>query len=111
VLAAGLPIKLIDALARGVATAAMPAATGGLALDRVASIAQDDTAEALAAAIELLLDDDERRSELAAAGRRHVAYEHSHARYLEAMDAAVGAARAHVATASGATDAGDAGAT
>jgi colanic acid biosynthesis glycosyl transferase WcaI len=95
-LAAGLPIKLLDALARGVATAAMPAATGGLALERVASIAQDDSPSAFARAIDVLLEDDARRFELSAAGRRHIAYEHSAGRYLEALDEVVAAARARV---------------
>jgi colanic acid biosynthesis glycosyl transferase WcaI len=82
----GLPIKLIDALARGVPCAVMPRAAAGLALDGVVERAHGDSAAELARAIQQLLGVPERRAQLAAAGRSYVAREHSQARYLASLD-------------------------
>lgn len=81
----GLPIKLIDALARGVPCAVMPRACAGLALDGVVERAEGDSAPELARAIYRLLAAPERRASLAAAGRGYVAREHSVERYLSAI--------------------------
>lgn len=82
----GLPIKLIDALARGVPCAVMPRACAGLVLDGLVERAHGDSAAELAHAISQLLAAGERRSALAAAGRAYVAREHSQARFLQAFD-------------------------
>jgi glycosyltransferase involved in cell wall biosynthesis len=82
----GLPIKLLDALARGVPCAVMPRACAGLALDGLVERATGDTAAELARAIQQLLAASERRSTLAAAGRAWVAREHSQGRFLDALD-------------------------
>jgi glycosyltransferase involved in cell wall biosynthesis len=82
----GLPIKLLDALARGVPSAVMPRACAGLALDGIVGRAQGDSPAELASAIQQLLAAGERRSGLIAAGRAYVAREHSQARFLSALD-------------------------
>lgn len=82
----GLPIKLLDALARGVPCAVMPRACAGLPLDGLVERAHGDSAAELAAAISQLLVAGERRSALAAAGRAYVAREHSQTRFLHALD-------------------------
>jgi glycosyltransferase involved in cell wall biosynthesis len=82
----GLPIKLIDALARGVPCAVMPRACAGLALDGIVERARGDSAAELAHAIQQLLAAGERRSALAAAGRSYVAREHSQERFIESLD-------------------------
>jgi glycosyltransferase involved in cell wall biosynthesis len=82
----GLPIKLLDALARGVPSAVVPTACAGLALDGVVERAADDGPEALAVAIERVLATPERRAALAKAGRAYIAREHSQARFLSSLD-------------------------
>lgn len=84
----GLPIKLLDALARGVPTVVTKRATAGLALDGVAIVAADDDAEALAAAALIAVQARESAGER---GRRAIDYvrrSHDAASYLEAIDAA-----------------------
>ena len=90
----GLPIKLVDALARGVPTAVMPTACAGLALDGVVERAEGDTPEALALAIERVVTVPQRRAALTTAGRAYVAKEHSPQRFLRALDGVLRAALA-----------------
>ncbi|MGE0785132.1 MAG: glycosyltransferase [Sandaracinaceae bacterium] len=81
----GLPMKLLDALARGVPTVVTRRATGGLDLGDAALVTADDDPDALAAATLTLL---EGRGEARAIGARGAAYvreHHSAARYLDAM--------------------------
>lgn len=92
----GLPIKLLDALARGVPCAVMPRAAAGLALDGVVERAHGDSAAELARAIQQLLAAAERRAHLAVAGRSYVAREHSQARYLASLERVLRSALAHV---------------
>jgi glycosyltransferase involved in cell wall biosynthesis len=82
----GLPIKLLDALARGVPCAVMPRACAGLALDGIVERAHGDSTAELARAIAQLVAAGERRSALVAAGRAYVAREHSQARFLHSLD-------------------------
>ena len=82
----GLPIKLLDALARGVPCAVTPSACAGLSLEGAVECAQGDNAAALALAMERLLETPERRISLANAGRAYVAREHSEPRFLRALD-------------------------
>ncbi|UJR82316.1 glycosyltransferase family 4 protein [Sandaracinus amylolyticus] len=77
----GLPIKLIDALARGVPVVCVPRATAGLALDDVVLASTD-----LASAIDRALGDPALRARLAEAGPRFVARELSAARFLAVLD-------------------------
>lgn len=82
----GLPIKLLDALARGAPCVVARSARAGLLLDGVAHVAEDDDASALAAAIGALLTDRDRAGALGAAGRRFIAREHSPAAFMNAFD-------------------------
>lgn len=81
----GVPVKLLDALSRGVPVVASRRATGGLALDEVAVVVADDDAEALAVGIRMLLAAPRARASLAAAGRAYVAREHSADRFVAAF--------------------------
>jgi glycosyltransferase involved in cell wall biosynthesis len=83
----GLPIKLIDALARGVPVAAVERACSGFELSSVAEVVRDDDPRAFAAAIERLLDDRARAISRAAAGRNWVARTLTRERFVEALDA------------------------
>jgi glycosyltransferase involved in cell wall biosynthesis len=86
----GLPMKLLDALARGVPTVVTRRATAGLDLVGAAMVVPDEDPEALAAAALLAVEGRESAAEL---GRRGVAYierAHSAERYLEALDRALG---------------------
>jgi glycosyltransferase involved in cell wall biosynthesis len=89
----GLPIKLLDALSRGVPTIAARRATAGLSLEGAVVIARDDDAEALAAAALLTLEGRESAAQLGRRGTEYIGRAHAPERYLEAMDAAVGSAR------------------
>lgn len=82
----GMPIKMLDALARGVPCALMPRATAGLALTTVAQVAQSDDTSAFAAAICDLLEHPAHRHRLAAASRRYVEQEHSARKFLTSLD-------------------------
>lgn len=89
----GLPIKLLDALARGVPTVTTRRATADLPLDGAAMVTADDDAEALAAAALILAQARETAGALGRRGVEYVRREHAAPRYLEAMRACAGAAR------------------
>lgn len=82
----GLPIKLIDALARGVPVACVKSAAAGLSLHGCAAIAAPDE---LAATIDAVLRSPVLASEFADAGRAWVAREMNAARFLSVLDDAV----------------------
>ena len=85
----GLPIKLLDALARGVPTVAAKRATAGLPLERVALVAADDDPEALANGLRTALSAPRAATDLGARGREYVRREHSAERFTHAMDALI----------------------
>lgn len=89
----GLPIKLLDALARGVPAIATRRAAAGLPLEGAALLVADDDAEALAAAALLAVEARETSAELGRRGMEYVRREHAAARYLEAMRECAAAAR------------------
>ncbi len=89
----GLPIKLLDALARGVPTVATRRATAGLSLDGAALVAADDDAEAFAACALIALEARESAAELGRRAREYMRRAHSPACYLEAIDSVLDAAR------------------
>ena len=82
----GLPIKLLDSLARGVPTVCAARAGAGLDLRGAAMIAADDDADALANGVLLALGAPEAALELGARGRRYVATDHAPQRFVEALD-------------------------
>ena len=90
----GLPIKLLDALARGLPCAIAPRARAGLTLDGAAHVAGADDAHALASAVRELLASPARRQQLAHCSRRYVALHHSDAAFLTAYDRVCAAALA-----------------
>jgi glycosyltransferase involved in cell wall biosynthesis len=85
----GLPIKLLDALARGVPVVAARRATGGLDLSSVASIVDDDDPDALAAGVRALGCAREYSSDR---GRSYVGTAHAERAFLAAMNACARAA-------------------
>ncbi|MBX3270162.1 MAG: glycosyltransferase [Sandaracinaceae bacterium] len=83
----GLPVKLLDALARGVPTVAARRACAGIEVRDAAQVVADDDPEALAAAALLALEGRDAARALAARGRAYVAAHHAPETYLAAMDA------------------------
>ncbi|MEY4579936.1 MAG: hypothetical protein RL701_4639, partial [Pseudomonadota bacterium] len=89
----GLPIKLLDALARGLPCATMPHATAGLHIADAVVRATAHTTRALAAAIAELAHHAGLRRELVQRGREYVALEHSDRRFARALDQVLNEAR------------------
>jgi len=83
----GLPIKLLDALGRGLPTVAARRAAAGLPLASAAHLTNDDDAAALAAACRVVLDAPEAAAELGRRGRAYVEDAHGGDRYVAALDA------------------------
>lgn len=83
----GLPIKLLDALSRGAAVVASPAAVAGLALNDVCLVGE--LGAAMAGKVTQLLTDAHLRAQLQAAGPQYVLQNHSPSEYLQGMHAAV----------------------
>ncbi|MGF1464543.1 MAG: glycosyltransferase [Sandaracinaceae bacterium] len=86
----GLPIKLLDALARGLPVVATRRATAGLALEDVAALAADDDPEALARA---MLAGLARAPALREAATPYVRATHGDEAFRSALDAALREAR------------------
>ncbi len=87
--AGGLPIKLLDALARGVPTIATARATAGIELPAAALIATDDDPDAIANGVLLALRATGSARDMGARGRAYVAQAHAPARFVAALDAVV----------------------
>ncbi len=83
----GLPMKLLDALARGVPTVTSRRAQAGLDLGGVATVVADDDAEALAAGALLTIEGREAALRAGARGRAWIEEHHAPARYLAALAA------------------------
>ncbi|MFW5924978.1 MAG: glycosyltransferase [Myxococcota bacterium] len=83
----GLPIKLLDALARGVPTAVTRTATAGLDLEGAALLVNDDDPEALAGAWRAAVQARRATAEVAERGRAYVATRHTPGGFLRALDA------------------------
>ena len=82
----GVPIKLLDAMARGTPTVLGPTAAAGLNVADACALTADGSVEALAAEVLSLLWQPDRASALARAARRYVAHEHSATTYLRVLD-------------------------
>lgn len=85
----GVPVKLLDALARGVPVVAQRRALGGLALSGAAMVCADDDADALAAAIVAMLAAPRAAGEVADRGRAYIGREHSDVRFLATLEVAI----------------------
>jgi glycosyltransferase involved in cell wall biosynthesis len=83
--AGGLPVKLLEALARGVPTVAAPLAAAGLSLDGAALIAAGLEAEAMADRIRSVLNDRRLRERLSRAGPAYVSSQHSTERFVNEL--------------------------
>jgi glycosyltransferase involved in cell wall biosynthesis len=86
--AGGVPIKLLDAMSRGVACVVTETARSGLPIEGAAQLAAAGDADAIAQAAMLVLGDHERRGALATQARRYIERHHGAANFLQAFDAA-----------------------
>lgn len=89
----GLPVKLLDALARGTPCVVTPTATAGLCFGAAVHVAGGDDATAIARALRDVLADAGMRRDLGVAGRAYVAEQHSRTRCLDALDEVAAIAR------------------
>jgi hypothetical protein len=92
----GLPMKLLDALARGLPCAIAPLAAAGLRLPGAAEQAHAPGAVSLAGAVARLIGQlswPERRHELSERARAYIASEHSAACFQAALDGVIADAR------------------
>ena len=86
----GLPIKMLDAFARGLPVVAMARATGGLPVEDACVIVPDDDAGSLAAAARRLLGDDRAAVAIREEARRYLGAHHCDESFAAAMRALVG---------------------
>jgi glycosyltransferase involved in cell wall biosynthesis len=86
----GLPIKMLDAFARGLPVVASRRATAGLPVERACRVVPSDDPAAFARATHRLLDDEPARRVLVDAGLQYLAAHHSDTAYLAALDALLG---------------------
>jgi glycosyltransferase involved in cell wall biosynthesis len=82
----GLPIKLLDALARGVPSVCASRAAAGLDLRGAAMIAADDDPDALAAAVLTTLSAPAAARDLASRARAYIQTDHAPERFFLAFD-------------------------
>jgi glycosyltransferase involved in cell wall biosynthesis len=82
----GLPIKLLDAMSRGVPCVVTPSACAGLPLDDCVVLAARDDGEALAAALLHLIACPELRGTLIRDAAEYVRAHHSHEAFLRSFD-------------------------
>lgn len=85
----GLPIKLLDALARGVPTVVTRRAAAGLALEGTALVTRDDDVDGLAAAALIAVQARETSAALGARGPQYIRRAHAPSAYLAALEAAL----------------------
>ena len=87
----GLPIKMLDAFARGLPAVVMRRATAGLDVGVACALVPDDDALALAGAGAALCAEPRRASRLAARARAYLAAHHSNESFTRALDRLLGA--------------------
>ena len=88
----GLPIKMLDAFARGLPVVAMERATGALPLRNACITVPDDDPHALAAGAKLLLEHDHAATSVREEARRYLEANHSSQAYATAMRELLGEA-------------------
>jgi glycosyltransferase involved in cell wall biosynthesis len=88
--APGLPIKLLDALSRGLPTIATQRATAGLRLEGVVDMVPDDDPDAAPSRVAALLDDPAGQRERAARGTSYLDRAHGAANYVRAIEEIAG---------------------
>jgi glycosyltransferase involved in cell wall biosynthesis len=81
----GLPIKMLDAFARGLPVVAMERATAGLPARQACVTVPDDDAHALAAGARRVLENDHTAIAIGKQGRRYLATHHSVESFAAAM--------------------------
>lgn len=84
--AGGLPIKLLEALARGVPAVAVRRAVAGLPIGRAALVVADDAPDALANALDVALSTPRSSRTLSSRGQAYVQNEHSAERFTNTLD-------------------------
>jgi len=82
----GLPIKLLDAMARGVPCIVTPSACAGLPVEECVVVAKRDDGEAMAAALLALMENPEWRGTLIRDSAEYVRAHHSPAAFLRAFE-------------------------
>lgn len=82
----GLPIKLLDAMGRGVPCVVTPSACAGLPIDDCVVMAARDDGEAMAAALLHLIANPEMRGTLIRDAAEYVRAHHSHEAFLRSFD-------------------------
>lgn len=83
--AGGLPVKLLDALARGIPTVACTRAAAGLPLEQCAMLVEDDAPEALAHGMDVVLSADRTSVKMTERARVYVAAAHSSEAFISAF--------------------------
>jgi len=86
----GLPIKMLDAFARGLPVIATKRATAGLSVESACRVIANDDPAAFATASDHLLRDAAARRALADEAHRYLAAHHSDHAYLDALDELLG---------------------
>jgi glycosyltransferase involved in cell wall biosynthesis len=86
----GLPIKMLEAFARGVPVVTTERATAGLPVNVACKVIPNDDPRAFAEATHWLLGDAPARQALTAAGHRYLATHHGDEAYLTALDRLLG---------------------
>jgi glycosyltransferase involved in cell wall biosynthesis len=90
----GLPVKLLDALSRGVPCIVTPAACAGLPLEHCVALARRDDGEAMVAALLELMAAPERIEALTQAGPKYVQEHHHREAFLKSFDEVIALAHA-----------------
>lgn len=85
-IAGGLPIKLLDALSRGVPVVTTQRAIAGLPLDHAVTLVEDDAPHAIAHAVIELLSQAPRRQAQIEAGSAYLRRHHSASKFIAAFD-------------------------
>jgi len=85
-IAGGLPIKLLDAMSRGVPCVVTPSACAGLPVTECVVLAARDDGEALAAALLSVINQPEQRGTLIRDAAQYVRAHHSPAAFLRSFD-------------------------